>query len=295
MTTRLIAAIGMFDGVHLGHRFLIDFAKGEGAKRSLKPAVVTFRDHPMRLIAPERAPLLIMSCEDKLKALQECGVEVIMLDFDEQMRNQSAEEFIKFLHENYAVDCLIIGYDHRFGHNRSEGFDDYRRYGEKMGVEILRAPQYSQDNSEVSSSAVRRLISEGRIEAILRLIGRDFTLGGRVVPGRQLGRRMGFPTANLEVSKNLLVPRGGVYAANAILPDGSSHRAILNIGTCPTVDSSADSQTTIEVHIINFSGNLYDSFISVQFLARLRDEKRFESLEALTAQIQEDRARALAL
>ena len=281
----------MFDGVHAGHKFLLNFLRTEALRRGLVPAVVTFVRHPFELVAPERAPLMLMDVADKVSALRREGIEdIILLNFDEPLRSMSAAEFMAMLHHHYSVDCLVVGYDHRFGRDRRESFDDYARIGREIGLDVLKAPE----KAGASSSIIRSLLNDGDVGAAAAILGSPYTLSGVVVAGKQLGRTIGFPTANLSLSDNRrLIPARGVYAAEVrIEGKNASMRAMLNIGSRPTVDVSGAS-LSVEVHVIGYEGNLYGRRMEVAFIRRLRDEKKFPSLEALRRQLEADREEAL--
>lgn len=289
--TRRIAAIGMFDGVHAGHKYLIRFLIDEGRRRGLVPAVVTFERHPLELVAPERAPYMLMDVRAKVDALRKAGVEdVVLLHFDGPLRSMTAEEFMTMLYRHYDVACLVVGYDHRFGRDRSESFDDYVRIGADIGIDVVRAPE----KAGASSSIVRKLLKEGDVGAAAAILGAPYTITGVVVAGKQLGRTIGFPTANLSpVDRRQLIPAGGVYAAEVRIDGNNRHiRAMLNIGQRPTVDGGG-APLSIEVHVIGYEGNLYGHSMEVSFLRRLRDEMKFPSIDALRAQLEIDRREAL--
>lgn len=281
----------MFDGVHAGHRLLLDFLHRQGLLRGLCPAVVTFNNHPVELVAPERAPKLLSSASDKLEAIRAEGIDdIILLQFDEALRRMSARSFMQMLHDAYSVDCLVVGYDHRFGHDRSEGFDDYVRIGRELGIEVLRAPELE----GVSSTAVRKALEAGNAEYAAQLLGHSYYIDGTVVAGKRLGRTIGFPTANLSpISPRTLIPARGVYVADVSIDgSGTKMRAMLNIGHRPTVDAPG-APDTIEVHVLGYEGDLYGHLMRVYFLHRLRSEEAFDSLEALREQLCADRRAAL--
>lgn len=282
-----IAAIGMFDGVHSGHRTLLDFLDGEGRRRRLGTMVVTFDGHPLSLVDPGRAPGLLMDAGRRRQALLDAGVdEVVMLHFDDGMRRMDAAGFMSMLHDRYGVSCLVVGYDHRFGHGRAEGFDDYVRIGRVLGMDVLRAPE----QEGVSSSAIRAALCGGDIAGANAMLGYRYEISGRVGHGRQLGRTIGFPTANLCAEAGRLVPKRGVYAAEVMVDgDGVWRMAMLNIGHRPTVEGSDCAPVSVEVHIIGFCRDIYGHRIAVRFIGRLRDEMRFGSVEALRQQLEEDR------
>ncbi|WP_443866152.1 riboflavin biosynthesis protein RibF, partial [Leyella stercorea] len=210
------------------------------------------------------------------------------LHFNTQMAQLSAYEFMRqVLHEKYGVAMLLTGYDNRFGHNRAEGFADYVRYGEEMGMEVLQNTPIDIDGLRVSSSLIRRLIVEGNITEASNCMGHPYSITGSVAHGFQEGRRIGFPTANIvPESAEKLVPGNGVYATRVSVEGGEWMPAMLNIGTNPTFQRQ---QTTIEAHIIGFEGDIYGRKVRVEFGRKLRDEQRFESVEALQKQLEADK------
>ncbi|MCM1337774.1 MAG: riboflavin biosynthesis protein RibF [Candidatus Amulumruptor caecigallinarius] len=288
-----IAAVGTWDGVHLGHRHLLAHLISEGERRTLAPTAVTFATHPLATVRPERVPRMLCTLDERVRRLHEAGVmDVVVLDFDENLRRLTAREFLEMLRRDYGVEAVILGFNNSFGSDRLGSFEDYREAGAQVGVEVLCAPEWCAGEEHVSSSAVRRLIAEGAVEHAAALLSRPVTLSGMVVEGKQLGRTIGFPTANLAVSADAAVPGPGVYAADALLHTGERHRAIVNIGYRPTVDRSPDARESIEAHLLNFHGDLYGHPVTLTFLKRLRDEQRFPDLTALRAQLTRDAAAA---
>lgn len=290
---RRIAAVGMWDGVHCGHRFLIDFVRREAASRSLVPSVITFRNHPLTVVRPEAAPPLLTDCDTRLDLLDAAGVaDCVLLDFNDRLRHMPAREFLAMLHERYAVDTLVVGFNNRFGHDRDLSRDSYAAVGLETGMEVIATPEFRRGRSRVSSSVVRSLVAEGRVDKARELLGRPFTISGTVVGGRQLGRRIGFPTANVSVpDPSLIIPGMGVYACVARTPDGVRRRAVVNIGRRPTVDV-AGAPLSIEAHILDFAGELYSRTVVIEFVKNMRPERAFESLDALKNQLAADVRRA---
>jgi riboflavin kinase/FMN adenylyltransferase len=285
MNQRHAAAIGMFDGVHLGHRHLLQQLKAAAAERRLAPMAVTFGAHPLATIAPQRAPLLLMSAEERLQRLSAIGVEVLALDFTPELSALTAREFMTMMHERHGVDMLMLGFNNRIGHDRLGSLSDYQAAGREVGVEVLGAEELTQPQG-ISSSAIRRLLSEGRVSEAAEMLGRPYALQGTVVIGRQLGRTIGFPTANISVEPaDMLIPECGVYAGTAC-----GHSAVINIGHRPTVDHSADAALSIEVHLLDFSADLYGSQLRVEFAQRLRSERKFSSTQELRSAIAADAA-----
>ena len=264
--------IGCFDGVHQGHRFLLQQLRALAEERGMETLALTFRRHPAAVLG-KTVPPQLCTLEEKERLLKEQVREVKILDFTEETARLTAKEFMQKLRDEYGVGLLLLGYDHRFG--RPTPDDDYERDGHALGLEVRRAESLP----GVSSSAIRQALLQGRIADANEMLGRPYTLSGTVVSGRQVGRSIGFPTANL--STPLLIPKTGVYAAET--PFGP---ALVNIGHRPTLNNGDD--ISIETYIIGYEGDLYDQSLSVSLLRRLRDEQAFPSLEALRKQIEKD-------
>lgn len=294
---RRIASVGMMDGVHAGHKFLIDFLCAQGKQLQLAPAIVTFDDHPLTTVCPGRAPKLLSTPERKLAMLNDSAVEdVVVLNFNHRMSRMSARSFLKMLHHRWGVDALVVGFNNRFGRDRAEGVEAYRAIGSGIGITVVEAPELmAVDSAPLSSSAIRRQLEQGDVHEASVMLGRPYIIYGTVVHGQALGRQLGFPTANISVeSPRVLVPAAGVYAGRLITPDGESRAAMINIGVRPTV-SGPDAEPTIEAHILDFSGELYGATVGLEFVARVRDERRFESVEALKRQLHKDRKQVVKL
>ena len=290
-----LAAIGMFDGVHLGHRALLADLARCAAERGMEPMVVTFTSHPLSVIRPDSAPRMLMATDDRRRALESvCGDSgrVVMLDFSPELRSLTAGEFMALLRDRYDVDALYLGYNHRFGSDRMTDFEDYRRQAVSLGMDaILGIEERGPQGCRISSSDIRRAVAEGDVAHAEEMLGRPYRLEGRVVSGRQIGRTIGFPTANIAPSDtSRQLPSAGVYAATAILGDGSQWKSVVNIGRRPTVGES--SSETIEAYLLDFAGDLYGSTVALDFRARLRDEQRFPTLDELRDQITLDIAAA---
>ena len=286
----MIATIGFFDGVHIGHCHLINMLKKVARERGVEACVITFDRHPRQVVQPEWCPEMLTSLEEKTQLLKATGIDRCeVLHFDREMANQSAHDFmLHTLKEKMGVSILVTGYDNRFGHNRSEGFEDYVRYGKEIGIEVIKGEELTDGSNNVSSSSIRRMLKEGRIEDATRCLGREYQLTGTVVGGEHIGRTIGFPTANIRPDdSSKLIPANGVYAVDVWSQAGdiNRERAMLNIGTRPTFNGTA---TTIEVHIPHFAGNLYGSTLSIAFLRKIREERKFDSPEALVEQLNKD-------
>ena len=286
----MIATIGFFDGVHIGHCHLINMLKKVARERGVEACVITFDRHPRQVVQPEWCPEMLTTLEEKTQLLEATGIDRCeVLHFDREMANQSAHDFmLHTLKEKLGVSILVTGYDNRFGHNRSEGFEDYVRYGKEIGIEVIKGEELTDGSNNVSSSSIRRMLKEGRIEDATRCLGREYKLTGTVVGGEHIGRTIGFPTANIRPDdSSKLIPANGVYAVDVWSQAGdiNRERAMLNIGTRPTFNGTA---TTIEVHIPHFAGNLYGSTLSIAFLRKIREERKFDSPEALVEQLNKD-------
>lgn len=287
--TALIAALGTFDGVHLGHAFIIEELKREAQTIGMVPAIVTFSSHPLAVIRPERAPELLTPLHSKLKMLRE-RAKTIVLDFDSTMRSMSAYDFMTMLRDAYNVRAMMLGYDTRFGHDRPTEFADYVALGAKAGIDIRKAGEYIGEDTPICSSRIRTALKNGETDLANRMLGHHYNIAGTVTHGKQLGRTIGYPTANIAPEcDRQLVPVGGVYAVYAKIEGISTvFPAMLNIGTRPTVDGAPDARRTIEVHLLDFNGDLYGKRIEIEFIDRLRDECRFNSLDELKAQLGRD-------
>lgn len=285
-----VATIGFFDGVHLGHRFLIEQVKELAKDQGLRSALITFPVHPRQVMKSDYRPELLTTPEEKIELLKAQGVDYcIMLDFTVELSQLSALSFMKdILQQRYNVSTLIIGYDHRFGHNRSEGFEDYVRYGQQIGMNVYRAQACMIDDLNISSSLVRTHLLEGKIDLSTRYLGYNYSIEGVVVGGYRVGRTIGFPTANLDLREsNKLIPSDGVYAVRVEVK-GCLYAGMLNIGYRPTLDNG--SKKSIEVHILRFDEDIYDEKIRLYFVSRIRSEMKFSGLGELIAQLKRDAA-----
>lgn len=286
---RLVATIGFFDGVHLGHRFLIGELKSAARERSLPSAVITFSEHPRAVLNADYLPKLLNTFDEKMERLEATGVDYcIVIDFTKELSLLTAEEFITtVLADKLHVAALLIGYDHRFGHDRTDGFEQYAAYGAACGMEVLKASPYDEGGVAVSSSKIRRQLSAGEVEEAAHFLAYPYTLRGTIVGGNRVGRTLGFPTANIRVDDpTKVIPRIGVYAVRVTL-EGREYAGMLYIGSRPTL--GAGNALSIEVHILDFSGDIYRRTVSVAFVRFVREDIRFASLDALRQQLEKDR------
>ena len=286
----LVAAIGFYDGVHLGHRHLLGQVMAEARRRGMGALAVTFANHPRTVVPGGQAPRLLTTADEKAALLRAAGLDAVaMLRFTPGLAALTARQFMEqVLRRDYGVRVLVVGHDHRFGADREAGLADYRRFGAEVGVEVVPATRYAPGGAEVSSSAVRRQLEAGEVEAAARLLGRSYELSGTVCPGRRVGRLLGYPTANVQpASAEKLLPAAGVYAVEAIV-DGVARPAMLNIGRRPTF---ADGDgLTVEAHVLDFAADLYGQTLALRFRHRLRGEQAFGGVEELRAQLVRDEA-----
>lgn len=281
----LIATIGFFDGVHCGHKFLLDELKRQATGLGMQSLVISFVDSPQKVLEKSNDLGLLSLPNEKLELLEKQGISYsLMLSFDEQIARMSAAEFLQVLNSRYRVKRLLVGYDHRFGHDQNLVFADYKRIGEQVGVKVIRCQALQQHQKAISSSRVRQHLLDGQIEAANELLGYSYSVQGEVVAGNQIGRSIGFPTANLLVNARKMLPKDGVYAVK-VLFDSQQFNGILNIGTRPTI---AGNERTVEVYILKFSSDIYGKKLTLRFVRRLRDEHKFESLDLLKKQIEQD-------
>lgn len=291
-----IATIGFFDGVHLGHQFLLNKLADMAQQSDLEATVITFDRHPRQVLQSDYQPKMLSTLDEKLTKLQQTRVDnVVVIHFDKNFAQLSARIFMEMVLKNQLnVKKLIMGYDNRFGHNRSETFEDYVAYGQEIGMEVMQSSALTLGDVNVSSSVVRRLVERGDMEAVQKCLGTPYIIKGKVVNGFQNGRKLGFPTANIEVdSSEKMLPPTGVYAVKVVLEnDETTYGGMLDIGTRPTFNGK---NQTIEVNIFDFEGDLYGSMLSVSFVKRLRDDVKFDSIEALIAQLHEDKTQVISI
>lgn len=273
--------IGSFDGVHQGHKFVVSQVMEQAKKRGLTSLVVTFSNHPLKVLRPDFRPQLLTLEDEKVELLKETGVDgIALLEFTKELSQLSAREFMqKILKEQLNAKVLIIGYDNHFGHDHKT-FDDYVEYGKELGIEVIKNTELPSD-FKASSTAVRNALNQGDILAANKILGYPYYIKGKVVNGFHIGRKIGFPTANIEVPSDKLIPMDGVYCVKAL-----DHIGMMNIGYRPTLDNGP--QRSLEVHLLDFDGNLYGDEIKIEFLKFLRGEKKFDSIEQLQQQLKLD-------
>jgi len=297
MLLKSVATIGVFDGVHAGHQQVINRVVSDAKFHHLASMVITFDRHPRQLFDPQFRPQLLTTQQEKEQEIERLGVDfLVVLPFTKELAALSARDFMaQVLKERLNVKMLEVGYDNRFGHDSTEGIDDYRRYGDELGIMVYKGIRldFQGYHVPVCSSNIRSLIAEeGEVDTANMFLGRNYELSGKVMPGEHIGHQLGFPTANLEPDDPFkVIPASGVYGVWATVGDSQKPLpAMMNIGTRPTFDGR---NRTLEVNIFDFDGDLYGQTVRISFLFRLREERKFESPEALVAQLQKDKEQVL--
>jgi riboflavin kinase/FMN adenylyltransferase len=286
-----VATIGIFDGVHLAHLAIIDKLKKTAQDINGESVIVTLWPHPRIVLHKEGEPLrLINTLEEKIIKLENAGVDnLIILAFDKKFATMGFEEFVKnILFDKFCIRHLVVGFNHHFGKNREGNYSKLQELSQKLGFTLEQLNPFIVNDEKVSSSAIRKFILTGKIEKTNELLGYSFFVTGKVVVGKKLGKDLGFPTANITISEpNKIIPQNGVYAV-MIEAEGNTYMGMMNIGYRPTIDHNSINRV-LEVHIIDFVGDLYNKLISVSFIKRIRDEQKFDSVEELVNQIIKDK------
>ena len=283
----LVATVGTFDGVHLGHRKIIGRLLERAKKRGVPSALVTFEPHPKAVVDGSTKPFVLTTVEEKARIVEETGVEfMIAVRFDKSFAKIKPKDFItQFLSEGLKVREIVVGYDHHFGFHRRGDISLLRDEGKRLGFDIDVVPPALLDGLPISSTRIRRILMEGDVPLANKMLGRPYSLCGKVVEGVSRGGKLGFKTANILLnSERKLLPGDGVYAVMALV-DGKLHQAVMNIGCVPTFKQK---ERSLEVHIIGFAEDIYGKEITVRFHRRMREEIEFESEKTLAAQIEKD-------
>jgi riboflavin kinase/FMN adenylyltransferase len=281
--------VGVFDGVHVGHQLIITDLVAHARQSRLLPSVVTFDPHPLRFLAPDRAPLMLTSVEQRIEQFRRLGVEVNGVLHFPDIRELTAGEFAnEVLARALQAKRVVVGADFRFGRDRGGDANLLKRVAEEEGFEVSVVDMYDHDQSVVSSTRVRALLTQGNVAEASRLLGRPYELTGVVERGDARGHTIGFPTANLAVAVDRLIPANGVYAS-WVEWDGSERAGVVNVGTRPTFGGQG---RRVEAHIFDFEGDLYDRELAVRFVARIREERAFSGVDELRTQIGADAAAA---
>ena len=284
---KTIATIGTFDGVHIGHRKILDKLTTAAKNSDYESLLLTFFPHPRMIVQPEADIKLLNTIDEKKELLEKIGLDNLVIHpFDIDFSNLEAEEFVKsVLVDRFNIKKIIIGYDHRFGKNRSANIDDLIQYGEKYNFEVEQIEVKELDDVSISSTKIRNALEKGKIKLANSYLGYQYTLAGKVEFGKQLGRTIGYPTANINIAESYkLIPKKGVYAVSSIVNSAKIY-GMMNIGFNPTVDGK---KLTVEINFFDFEGDLYGDFLQIEILQRIRDEQKFESLQNLKNQLNND-------
>lgn len=284
-------SIGNFDGVHLGHRAVLQQLQSQASGLGLPATVLTFEPTPREYFDPVGAPPRLTTLREKLCALEADGSvsRAVIARFDQALAAQSPESFCRqLLVQKLGVRYVIVGADFRFGHRRSGGFAELAAFGERFGFEVVAAPTFEIDATRVSSTIIRAALQQGDLDTAQRMLGRPYSMIGRVRRGEGLGRKLGYPTANIAPGR-LHVPLQGIFAVRVRRAPGQRYQGVASLGTRPTVNGSA---AVLEVHLFDFSGDLYGARLEVQFIARLREERYFPDLHKMVEQMHRDAAEA---
>ena len=288
---KVCLAIGFFDGVHLGHQQIIRQTIADARQHEAVALVVTFDKHPSVIVAPDKVPALIYARSQKYRAIESLGADALLeITFDRAFSQLPGEEFIRALARDLGkIHSICVGADFVFGHKRGGTVTLLKQLGVELGFIVHGVAAVALDGQTVSSTRIREVLRAGDFDAASQMLGRAYTFAGEVMQGDQLGHQLGFPTANI-VTTGLVLPPNGVYAAHATA-GGKNFRAVLNIGRRPTIQCPTP-ETRVEVHLLDFTGDLYGQEMEITFAARLRDEQKFSSLDELKAQIARDIAAA---
>lgn len=286
-----VLTIGTFDGVHLGHQKIVERVVTTARQEGLLATVFTFFPHPRMVVQHDKGLKLIHTLEEKKQLLQQLGVDLLVVQpFNEAFAQLTAEEFVStILVQHLNVKKVIIGYDHRFGRNRTANIDDMRLFGEKYGFAVEEISVQEVDEVSVSSTKIREALNKGDVTTAEHYLGTPYSLTGRVVHGLKLGRTLGYPTANIQVTEEYkLIPKDGVYAVYSYI-DGRKVYGMMSIGKNPTIEGKGAS---IEVYFFDFDGNLYDQKLTIEFVQYLREEQKFATIDLLKKQLQDDETAA---
>lgn len=285
---KTIVTVGTFDGVHRGHQKIIEQLVTKAQEKECEATLLTFDPHPRKVLQPDAPVALIQTLEERAKTLAKLGLtHLVVQPFTRAFSQYSAKKYVQEILVNLLnVEEIIIGHNHRFGKNRTADVSDLKRFGEQFGFSVTQIDAEALNNISISSTKIRTSLKEGDVATANAFLGHSFTLSGKVVEGKQKGRTIGFPTANIAVaSVDKIIPKQGVYAVRVGIKN-KAHLGMMNIGTNPTVNGH---QTSIEVHVFDWSGDLYNQTLEVALLNRIRDEIKFDSLETLKNQLEKDK------
>ena len=281
-----VATIGNFDGVHLGHQSVIGQLAEEAAERCVPSVLISFEPQPLEYFQPDKAPARLTRLREKVQALRRFNIDkMLCLVFNNKLAQLTAEEFIQqILVDALKVKYLVVGDDFRFGKGRTGDFAMLQEAGKQFGFQVVNMHTFMIDNERVSSTRIRHALEAGELDAAERLLGRTYRMSGRVAHGEKLGRQLGFPTANIDVHRQA-TPMQGIFVVEVFGIDGEPLAGVASLGTRPTVDGK---KVILEVYIFDFDREIYGEYLQVSFLKKLRDEEKFDTLEALIEQIEKD-------
>jgi len=287
-----IATIGTFDGIHIGHQKILNSLVRFAEENGLKSVVITFDPHPRKIISKKKSIELINTIEEKKEKLKTLGVDYLIVQkFDQKFSETEANKFVEILKNNINIEKLIVGYDHRFGKNRNADINDLKKYGKELNFEIIEIDALEIEEVNISSTKIRLAIKDGNIRLANSYLGYNFSISGEVVKGHSRGKELGFPTANLKINEDKIIPKNGVYLVKSII-DNQDFYGMMNIGYNPTFNNKSKK---IETHFFNLNKNLYGKIIKIELLEYIREEKRFETIDELIQRLKLDREKCLKL
>jgi len=290
-----VVTVGIFDGVHKGHKQILDILKSKASQIGGESIVFTLWPHPRVVLYPGKEIKLLNTFEEKKVLLEQSGIDhLAIIPFSKEFAQLSARQFISnILIDEIGMKTLVIGFDNHFGHNKEGDYHLVKEIASQLNFEIIHPPAVIEENEKISSTNIRVLLELGDVQKAANFLGYNYSLTGKVVLGRKLGRTIGFPTANLEPDKLKMIPRVGVYAV-VVNVDDQNFMGMMNIGFRPTIEKT-NLIKTIEVHLIKFDGDLYEKEITVTFANRLRDETKFSGIDELKAQLYKDKSETIRL
>ena len=287
-----IATIGTFDGIHIGHQKILNSLVRFAKENSLKSVVITFDPHPRKIINKINSIELINTIEEKKEKLKTLGIDYLIVQkFDEKFSETEANKFVEILKNNINIEKLIVGYDHRFGKNRNADINDLKKYGKELNFEVIEIDALEIEEVNISSTKIRLAIKDGNIRLANSYLGYNFFLSGEVVKGHSRGMELGFPTANLKIDEDKIIPKNGVYLVKSKINHQDIY-GMMNIGYNPTFNNKSKK---IETHFFNLNKNLYGKIIKIELLEYIREEKRFETIDELIQRLKLDREKCLKL
>ena len=287
-----IATIGTFDGIHIGHQKILNSLVRSAEENGLKSVVITFDPHPRKILNKKNSIELINTIEEKKEKLKTLGIDYLIVQkFDQKFSETEAKKFVEILKNNINIEKLIVGYDHRFGKNRNADIIDLKKYGKELNFEVIEINALEIKEVNISSTKIRLAIKDGNIHLANSYLGYNFFLSGEVIKGHSRGKELGFPTANLMIDQDKIIPKNGVYLVKSII-DNQDIYGMMNIGYNPTFNNKSKK---IETHFFNINKNLYGKIIKIELFEYIRAEKRFETVDDLIQRLKLDREKCLKL